>query len=148
MKLNVLLSIVSVASAASYCPSRAATSTEQISICNEFVQKFYYAKNIRAAFVDHFSPNWIEHAPTAPPGTLNQTIDALTALAAISNFTVFHTRIYNNTSWVHLRQDTRGSTPVAIADIFQFNGSCIVEYWDITQERPANPVNPLALWSP
>ena len=148
MKLNVVFSLLSVASATSYCPSRPATATEQISIWNEFVQKFYYAKNMKAAFNDHFSTSWIEHAPSAPPGTLNQTIDALTGLVAISNFTVFHSTIYNNTGLVHLRQDTQGSAPVAIADIFQFNGSCIVEHWDITQEKTANAPNPLALWSP
>jgi hypothetical protein len=158
MKLNIFLSIISVASAAKapYCPNYSVSSTEQVRIFNEFVGKFYYDKNIKAAFNDHFSPSWKEHAPTALPGTLNDTIGALTGLAAITNFTVFHTAIHNNTGWVHIRQDTQGSAPEAIADIFQFgyngtvgdHGSCIVEHWDITQERPANPVNPIALWDP
>ncbi|KAH8749602.1 hypothetical protein BGZ57DRAFT_914870 [Hyaloscypha finlandica] len=54
-----------------------------------------------------------------------------------------HAGNYNNTRRVHLGQDTQGVAQVAIADIFQFSGSCIVEHWDITQERPANPVNRL-----
>jgi predicted SnoaL-like aldol condensation-catalyzing enzyme len=146
MMLNIFLSLLTVASATSYCPSRPANNTEQISIFHQFVQKFYLDKNIKAAFDDHFSPQWIEHSPDAPPGTLDQTISALTSLAAISNFTIIHAGFYNNTGYVHLRQDTNGTAPVAIADIFGFNGSCVVEHWDITQARPANPVNPNAMW--
>ncbi|PMD64506.1 uncharacterized protein K444DRAFT_302891 [Hyaloscypha bicolor E] len=39
MKLNIFLPRISVASAASYCPSRPAPSAEQISIFNEFRSK-------------------------------------------------------------------------------------------------------------
>ena len=146
MKLTFWLSLLSVASAISYCPPRPATTAEQTTIFYELVTKFYLKKNIRAAFEDHFSPQWTEHSPLAPPGTLNDTITALSGLAAISNFTIIHAGFYNNTGYVHLRQDTQGSAPEAIADIFGYNGTCVVEHWDITQAKPNNSVNPLAMW--
>jgi hypothetical protein len=98
MKLNFFLPILSVTSATSYCPSRSANSTEQLSIFNQFVQKFYYMQYIKSAFKGHFySPSWVEHSPDASPGTLDQTIIALTGLTAISNFAIYHTGFYNNT---------------------------------------------------
>lgn len=152
MKLSVLLSIISVAAAANvqYCQNRNVTSDEQLHLWNDFVGLFYYDKNVTGALTKYFRADLKEHAPTAPPGTVNDTIVGLTGLLAISNFSIFHTALVNNIGWVHLRQDTKGSAPEAIADIFQFatNGSCIVEHWDITQARDATPVNPIALWDP
>lgn len=146
MKTNLLCYFFTAAAATSYCPPRPANHTEQLVIFHEFVQKFYVDKNVKAAFTDHFNQTYIEHNANAPLGTLQDTITGLTGLFAISNFTIMHSTFSNSTGWVHFRQDTQGSEPEAIVDVLKFNGSCIVEHWDVEQARPTNPANPLALW--
>lgn len=146
MKLNVFLSILSIASAASYCPSRAADPAEQLSILNQFIQKFYINKDVPTAFADHFDRNYIEHNPNALSGWNETNIAGLAGLIASSNFTIMHSALDNNAGYVHFRQDTSGSPPTAIVDVVRFNGSCIVEHWDVSEARPENTVNPLAMW--
>ncbi|UQC88297.1 uncharacterized protein CLUP02_13820 [Colletotrichum lupini] len=34
----------------------------------------------------------------------------------------------------------------AVVDIFRFQGSCIVEHWDVATAMPPNATNPLALF--
>jgi len=36
--------------------------------------------------------------------------------------------------------------PIALADIYRMDGTCIVEHWDVTQARPANATNPIAMF--
>ncbi|KAJ7181545.1 hypothetical protein C8R43DRAFT_941378 [Mycena crocata] len=43
--------------------------------------------------------------------------------------------------WVHIRIDGLNAGPTAIVDMYRFNGSCIVEHWDVIQERPVNATN-------
>lgn len=47
---------------------------------------------------------------------------------------------------MHYREDIPGMASQAVVDIFRLNGTYIMEHWDVIQTRPANPVNPLALW--
>ncbi|CZR58279.1 uncharacterized protein PAC_08170 [Phialocephala subalpina] len=150
MKLNILLPlflVLSLGSAASYCPSTPVNETAQKAIFFEFVTKFYIKKDAKGAFTDHVDVNYTQHNPYALSGRDN-AITFLTALMPSVNISIMHAAFYNSTGWVHFRQDQTGALPAAGVDVLHMNGSCIVEHWDVIQERPANATNPLAMWSP
>jgi predicted SnoaL-like aldol condensation-catalyzing enzyme len=145
MKLNIFLPLLSLASAATFCPSRPAETAEQLTIFYQFVQKFIINKDVKSAFTEHVDENCIQHNPNLLSGR-QKAIDALTPFVAMSNFTILHAGFYNNTGYIHYRVDTSGAKPTVAADIVRMEGSCIMDHWDVTQVRPENPINPLALW--
>ncbi|KAF8856679.1 hypothetical protein BDZ45DRAFT_745150 [Acephala macrosclerotiorum] len=143
MKLNIFLpifSVLSLGSAASYCPSTSVHEPAQKAIFFEFTTNFYLNKDAKGAFIDHHNPYALSGRDIA--------ITFFTALTPSINFTIMHAAFYNSTGWVHFRQDQTGVLPTAGVDILHMNGSCIVEHWDVLQERPANATNPFAIWSP
>jgi len=138
------LSIIAAARAAT-CPPVSSTPEEQLASFNAFVQKFYYDKNVKAAFLDHVDVNYIQHNPNALSGR-QTAIDTLSPVIGQFKITLLNKGFVDNRGWVHYRMDIGGSQPQAILDLFRFNGSCIMEHWDVAQARPTNPKNPLAMW--
>jgi len=139
-----ILSIITAATAAN-CPPHKATLKEKRAAYEDFVQKFYIEKNVEAAFVNHMDENYIQHNPNALSGR-QSAIDFLVPLFKTVNITLLNKGFYEDRGWVHFRQDEPGKQPEAIVDVLRFNGSCIVEHWDVIQERPLNATNPLAMW--
>lgn len=45
-----------------------------------------------------------------------------------------------------MRVDEEDHLPIALADIYRMNGTCIVEHWDVTQETLRNATNPIAMF--
>lgn len=60
--------------------------------------------------------------------------------------TVLRQSFDNNIGFAHVRVDEPGEEPIALADIYRMEGTCIVEHWDVTQARPANATNPIAMF--
>ena len=60
--------------------------------------------------------------------------------------TVLRHAFENDTGFIHVRVDEEGHRPIALADIYRMNGTCVVEHWDVTQERPGNATNPIAMF--
>src|SRR6187402_3045660 len=110
MKFTVLLSLFSLASAASYCPSQPATSAEQTTIFYEFVQKFYLKKDVKGAFADHFDHNYTEHNPNALSGWQDGSLEGLAGFISTTNISIIHAGFYNNTGYVHFKEE-RDATP-------------------------------------
>jgi hypothetical protein len=48
--------------------------------------------------------------------------------------------------WVHYRIDPFLLEPTAVVNVYLWGGSCIVEHWDIIQERLVNATNPNGLF--
>lgn len=88
--------------------------------------------------------NLTEHNPFGPQGR-DANAAILTQVLANANFTVLRKNFDNNLGIVHTRVEGIPQ-PSALVDIYRFDGSCIVEHWDVTQVRPANATNPLALF--
>ena len=51
----------------------------------------------------------------------------------------------NNIGLIHVRINEEPE-PIALADIYRMDGTCIVEHWDVTQARPANATNGIAMF--
>ncbi|KAE8448684.1 hypothetical protein EG329_008899 [Mollisiaceae sp. DMI_Dod_QoI] len=129
----------------SYCPPKPACEEEQAAIWNEFVDVLYIQKNVSAAFLTYVDVNYIQHNPFALSGRQN-AISALTVIWPTVNFTIMHNGFSKNIGYLHYRQDTAGQYPEAITDLLRFNGTCIMEHWDVIQSWSPNYTNPLALF--
>lgn len=133
MKICSLLLVLPFASAASYCPSRAATPQEQTAIFREFIHKFYINRDVPSAFGDHFDRGIIEHNPNALSGWNETSIGGLAGFIATTNFTILNSGFSDNRGYVHFREERADALPTAVVDVLRFNGSCIVEHWDVAQ---------------
>ncbi|KAH7036827.1 hypothetical protein B0J12DRAFT_703346 [Macrophomina phaseolina] len=144
---NTAASKSSPAGGAPYCPPRRATVAEQRAIFAEFVQKFLVEQNATRALLDHVSEDYIQHNPFFPSGR-QVVLDAFTSFpVGATNATILNQAFDANRGFVHYRQDTAGAAePSAIVDLYRFEGTCIMEHWDVIQERPANATNPLAMF--
>lgn len=60
--------------------------------------------------------------------------------------TVLRHSFDNSIGFIHVRVDEAGEEPIALADIYRMEGTCLVEHWDVTQARPANATNPIAMF--
>ncbi|KAJ0164335.1 hypothetical protein CTA2_1229 [Colletotrichum tanaceti] len=131
-----------------YCPPRPATPEEQRVVLDEFITAFYHERNATKAVLNHLAEDYIQHNPNALSGRQN----ALEALAPFIsptsvNNTIIHTAMVNNTAYIHYRMDlAAGGEPFAVVDIFRFEGTCIMQHWDVAQQRPANATNPIAMF--
>lgn len=127
-----------------YCPSVPAYPNEQNAIFNSFIHILLTDRNPVEAYRRFVDVNLIEHNPFGPQGR-DGNAAILTQILAVANFTVLRKNFGNNLGIVHTRIEGNPQ-PTALVDIYRFNGSCIVEHWDVSQVRPANATNPLALF--
>ncbi|KAH8590066.1 hypothetical protein B0O99DRAFT_599329 [Bisporella sp. PMI_857] len=127
------------------CPPRPATQWLQNRIFEDFLQKFYVEKNATAAILDHMSEQYIQHNPYALSGRQNAT-EYVGPILQIANFTIAHQGYSNNIGWVHTKMTIPGAPITAVVDIFRFEGTCIMEHWDVATQLPADATNPLALF--
>ncbi|KAL0936161.1 snoal-like polyketide cyclase family protein [Colletotrichum truncatum] len=130
------------------CPPRSVSSSEQRAIFNDFVKDFYVEKNTTKALLNHMTEDYIQHNPRVLSGR-QSSVDFLATLVTPDgvNMTIIHNSFDNNIGYIHYRLDTLGAPqPTAIVDVFRFEGSCIMEHWDVIQDRPANATNPLAMF--
>ncbi|KAL8837678.1 MAG: hypothetical protein Q9170_002439 [Blastenia crenularia] len=113
-----------------YCPPRPATQAQQRAIFNNFVTTLYKNKNVTDAFENYVAFDLIEHDPFDPQGRAGNEAK----LAAIIPFvpsTVLRQSFDNNTGFIHLRVDEATEPqPIALADIYRMNGTCLVEHWE------------------
>jgi len=118
---------------------------DQLESFNEFVQTFYYEKNVSKAFLEHVDVDYIQHNPFALSGRSN-AISALSPFWPLATIGIIHKGLVNSTGYIHYRLDFPGSPPQAVIDILRFNASCIMEHWDIAESKPNGTINPIALF--
>ncbi|KAJ5702279.1 hypothetical protein N7488_009827 [Penicillium malachiteum] len=127
-----------------YCPGREADEDEQKEIFMSFLQALYVEKNASKAFETHVALNIIEHDPNDTQDR-DAIVARLSQILAFANFSVLASSFSNSIGLAHLRLN-QDPEPAALADIYRMEGSCIVEHWDVTQYRPANSTNPIAMF--
>jgi predicted SnoaL-like aldol condensation-catalyzing enzyme len=128
----------------SYCPSREATEEHQRKIFARFVETLYEERNVAEAFSTYVDPDLIEHDPYDQ--NRDDVVAKLSHIIPGATFTVVHSTFESDTGFVHLRLGEDGAPPVALADIYRMDGTCIVEHWEVIQTRPDNYTNPIAMF--
>ncbi|KAJ5716195.1 hypothetical protein N7493_008106 [Penicillium malachiteum] len=128
----------------SYCPGREVDEDEQGEIFMSFLATLYGEKNAGKAFETHVDLNIIEHDPNDTQNR-DDIVARLSEILAFANFSVLASSFSNNIGLAHLRLN-QDPEPAALADIYRMEGTCIVEHWDVTQYRPANSTNPIAMF--
>ncbi|KAH8654920.1 hypothetical protein BGZ61DRAFT_372908 [Ilyonectria robusta] len=134
-------------SGAPYCPPRSVTPRQQRAIFEEFVHKLYIKRNITQALLDHMPEDYIQHNPFVLSGRDNG-IEGLSFVSPDTvNFTIARLEMDRDIAFVHSRLDRVDlSQPTAVVDLLRFEGSCLVEHWDVLQEVPDNGINLLDMW--
>ena len=127
-----------------YCPSRHADADEQKQIFFDFAKVLYTEKNATKAFNTYVDVNLVEHDPFDAQGR-DANAAKLSGIIPYANFEVLRQNFDCNIGLIHVRVN-ENPEPIALADIYRMDGSCIVEHWDVTQARPANATNPLAMF--
>jgi len=127
-----------------FCPSQAATEALQQTIFANFVNALYVQKNVTGAYDTYVDVNLIEHSPFGPQGR-DANAAVLLNIIPYAQFTVLRSNFDANFGFIHL--EIAGSPePTALADIYRMNGTCIEEHWDVTQVKPSNATNPIAMF--
>ncbi|GJC79844.1 snoaL-like polyketide cyclase family protein [Colletotrichum tofieldiae] len=109
---------------------------------------FYEERNATKALLNHVAEDYIQHNPNALSGRQN-SLSVLEPFISPStvNYTIMHTGFDNNVAYIHYRMDlVGGGQPFAVVDVFRFEGTCIMEHWDVAQQRPVNATNPIAMF--
>ncbi|KAF7125708.1 hypothetical protein CNMCM5793_002001 [Aspergillus hiratsukae] len=128
----------------SYCPSREVNEERQRKIFARFVQTLYEERNVAEAFTNYVDPDLIEHDPYDQ--TRDDVVAKLSQIIPDATFTVVHSTFENDIGFVHVRLGEDGAPPVALADIYRMDGTCIVEHWEVVQARPDDYTNPIAMF--
>jgi predicted SnoaL-like aldol condensation-catalyzing enzyme len=152
MRFTHLLSFVALAGASlssahptSYCPPRHATEAEQKQIFEAFYQRLWIQKDVAGAYNTYVDVNYIQHNPYALSGRQN-AIDALSPIWGNFTFTLANKGFSKGVGWLHQKMETSGQPFYAVVDILRMEGTCIMEHWDVSQQKPASSINPIALF--
>jgi predicted SnoaL-like aldol condensation-catalyzing enzyme len=156
LALQTLVALVSIqlaVAAEPNCPPRPASPEQQAKIFFQFVDTFVNKNDFVTALSNHVADTYIQHNPAALSGR-EQTLGFFknmpkgkTPSRGVKN-TIINQGFTNNVGFVHYKMEMPGSPrPKAVVDLFRMDGTCVMEHWDVIQERPDNPKNPLAMWS-
>ncbi|KAE8445805.1 hypothetical protein EG329_012863 [Mollisiaceae sp. DMI_Dod_QoI] len=133
-----------------YCPGRPASPSFQRAALSEFLSEFFFQPNgITSSFLNFIDINYIQHSANLPPYGRDVNLAAL--LKAGPDFTGVNVTILqvlfdSPYGMVHYRIALPGEQPVAIMDLWRFEGTCMVEHWDVIESLPVNATNPIALF--
>jgi predicted SnoaL-like aldol condensation-catalyzing enzyme len=151
MRLTHIISFLLVSGASlsnaqtTYCPPRSATEAEQKEIFEAFYQRLWVQKDVSGAYNTYVDVNYIQHNPYALSGR-QRAIDALAPIWSGIKFTLANKGFSNNVGWLHQKMEMSGQAFTAVVDILRMNGTCIMEHWDVSQQKPSNSQNPIALF--
>lgn len=125
------------------CPPRAASPGEQLRFWNYYVDVFFRQANYTKALTDYVWLDYIKYNPRAGQGR-DAAIAALGSGDPNHNTTIVYRILVDSIGYVH-HYEFAGSKPFKVVDIFQMNGSCIVEHWDIIANLTLGEINPTPL---
>jgi predicted SnoaL-like aldol condensation-catalyzing enzyme len=133
-----------------YCPPQPATPHEQTILFNQFVKEFYVQQNIQQNVADALSTyvakNLIQHNPNLPNGSAAE-LEIVVPIFANYTPQVQHVMVTGGYGMIFNRFTPRAGTVglpafTAVMDLYRFEGSCLVEHWDVIEALPPNSTNP------
>lgn len=127
-----------------YCPGHEVDERLQGKIFADFLETLYGEKNVSKAFETYVDLNVIEHDPDDTQDR-DAIVARLSQIIPFANLTILSSNFNNNIGLAHVKV-TEDPEPAALADIYRMEGTCIVEHWDVIQFRPANSINPIAMF--
>ncbi|KAJ5407568.1 hypothetical protein N7509_001451 [Penicillium cosmopolitanum] len=127
-----------------YCPGHKADENFQRQIFAHFVEMLYGEKNVSKAFETYVDSNIIEHDPVDPQDR-DAIVERLNGIIPYVTTKILFQSFGDDTGLVYLKIED-DPEPIALADMYRMDGTCIVEHWDVQQARPANATNPLAMF--
>jgi predicted SnoaL-like aldol condensation-catalyzing enzyme len=113
-------------------------------IIEEFAEIFYTQKDVKKAFTDYVSENYIQHSPLIIDGresAIEMLIPKFTKPTA--NFSIKKIMVDGDLAVIHLHGKILADNPgVAVADFYRLKDGKIVEHWDVVQPVPLESINP------
>ena len=100
-----------------------------------FYTKALVEKQVRAAFEQYVSPEFVEHKPDVPTGDRSAVVSFLEGLVKQipdARWEILRTVAERDIVFLHARfTPAPGAPPYAIADVFRIENCKIVEHWDV-----------------
>ncbi|WP_375203356.1 nuclear transport factor 2 family protein [Hyphococcus sp.] len=96
----------------------------------------------------YIAPDYVQHSSLAPPGVdaLKDFLVKIRTESPDAEQTVKRAYADGDHVITHVHvQRWPGDPGLAVVDIFRLDGGMIVEHWDVIQEIPENPVNPVPM---
>ncbi|NBC36573.1 hypothetical protein GTZ99_08385 [Novosphingobium sp. FSY-8] len=97
----------------------------------------------------YISPDYVQHSSLAEPGVpaLKAFLDMVRAQSPDARQTIHRALVDGDMVAVHVHvMRFPGDPGLAVVDIFRCADGMIVEHWDVLQDVPAQPVNPLPMF--
>lgn len=128
--------------------ARNAQEEANLALVIEMYHKVLIAMDSSA--VDHYiAPDYVQHSSLAEPGVaaLKSFLDKVRAESPDARQTIHRAMVDGDMVAVHVHVERFPGDPgLAVVDIFRVAGGMIAEHWDVLQEVPAHPVNPLPMF--
>jgi predicted SnoaL-like aldol condensation-catalyzing enzyme len=97
----------------------------------------------------YIAPHYVQHSSLAEPGVpaLKAFLDRVRTESPDARQTIHRSFVDGDHVVVHTHvQRWPGDPGLAVVDIFRCEGAMIVEHWDVIQDVPSAPVNPLPMF--
>lgn len=128
--------------------ARNAQEEANLSLVIEMYHKVLIAMDSRA--VDQYiAPDYVQHSSLAEPGVaaLKGFLDKVRVESPDARQTIHRAMVDGDMVAVHVHVERFPGDPgLAVVDLFRVANGMIAEHWDVLQEVPANPVNPLPMF--
>lgn len=116
-------------------------------IFNGYVEEWVFQRNFSGAAAKYLSPNIIQHNPQIANGSAAMVAAVGPILANYDGptYTLVVVDEEKNLAVTLNRYVGKAGTglPIAgVADFYRFEGTCIVEHWDVIESLPPNSTNP------
>jgi predicted SnoaL-like aldol condensation-catalyzing enzyme len=98
---------------------------------------------------DYILPGYIQHSTLAEPGVqaLKDWLDARRADSPDAVQTIHRSFVDGDHVIAHVHVARwKGDPGMAVVDIFRLENGMIAEHWDVLQDVPSKPVNPLGMF--
>ncbi|TFK21439.1 hypothetical protein FA15DRAFT_688754 [Coprinopsis marcescibilis] len=115
---------------------------------DDFARLYFVERDIDTAFDRWVPGQYIRHNPNAEQGR-HTAIPALKALWGNPQMTTSNRSWFAGEGYGMLHFKFRigaANTNMAVVDKFRFQGTCIVEHWDVMQVITGNEPNPIAFF--